>query len=179
MRLCFTIGVMALVLLAACNKKKEGEPGPTPPPPAVFLKDIVIPNLPSPYYYFEYDAAGKIVFASHASGDRNYEVLYNGGKISELRNNIMINHDTLRYFYDAAGKVSVIRYINENNVTYKRAFLTYNGNRLSRIEWDIIQQSGYAIDRTIDYTYMADGNLSEMTDHVLPVNGQFETTRTT
>jgi hypothetical protein len=177
MRLRFIIGLMTLVLLSACNKKKdEGEI--VTPPPAVFLKDITIPGLPSPYYFFDYDASGKISFASHASGDRNYEVLYNGDKISEMRNNNAINKDTLRYTYDAAGKISVINYIDKNNFNYKRCFLTYNGNKLQKIEWEANLVIGFILDRTMAFTYLADGNLSEMTDHVLPVNGQTETIKT-
>lgn len=176
------MALMTLVLLAACNKKKDDREVVTPDPvfPQVFLKDIVIPNLPSPYYFFDYDGAGNIIVASHASGDRNYGVFWENGRLTELRNDNMINHDTLRYTYDAAGKISVIRYISETNIIYKRAFITYNGNKLSSIEWDVRQAGGgYIIDRTITFTYHADGNLSEMNDHILPVNGQTETNRIT
>jgi hypothetical protein len=170
--------------LLSCNKKKEGEiiappPPPPPPPPTVFLKDITIPNLPSPHYHFEYDAAGKVIFFSYASGDRMYEVLYKGDKISEMRNNISINHDTLRYTYDAAGKVSVVKYIDEHNVNYKRCFLTYTGNQLQKIEWELKQPAGFIIDHSMTFTYLPDGNLSEMIDHTPPVNGQTESTRVT
>ena len=65
------------------------------PPPAVLLKDIVVPNLPSPYYHFEYDATGRVSAASFASGFTQYQVTYQGDQISELRNNTLGNQDRL------------------------------------------------------------------------------------
>lgn len=184
MRLSLIIGLMTLVLLSACNKKNDDgdivtPPPPPPPPPSVFLKDITIPNLPSPYYFFDYDGAGKIIHASHASGDRNYDVLWENGRITEMRNFNAVNKDTLRYTYDAAGKIIVINYIDKNNFNYKRCFLNYNGDKLQQIEWGANVGFGFILDRTMDLTYLADGNLSEMSDHVWPVNGQTETFKVT
>src|SRR6185369_1595200 len=59
-------------------------PPPPPPPPAVQLQDLVVPNLPSPFYHFEYDSAGRIGHASFASGFTSYEVVYADGRISAL-----------------------------------------------------------------------------------------------
>jgi hypothetical protein len=53
-RLSFVI--MAFVLFS-CKKENYVPPdssSPDPETPAVLLKNIVIPNLPSPYYHFEY-----------------------------------------------------------------------------------------------------------------------------
>ena len=54
--------IMVLVLfLFSCKKENTTVPNTPPPPPPpdqvrkVLLKDITIPNLPSPYYHFEYN----------------------------------------------------------------------------------------------------------------------------
>ncbi len=87
------------MLLFAC-KKQTGTyipqvPEPTVPP--VLLKDIVIPNLPSPYYHFEYDSTGKAILASFASGFTSYDIEYNGNRINAMQNNIIVNKDRLQY----------------------------------------------------------------------------------
>src|SRR5262245_53000991 len=77
---------------------------PAPPPTAtVLLKDIVIPELPSPYYHFDYDATGRVSNVSFASELTKYDVAYDGDRIKELQNNILVNHDRLVYAYDDAG----------------------------------------------------------------------------
>ena len=102
------------VLLFAC--KKEHTPDPVEPPVApakhVLLKDITIPHLPSPYYHFEYNTDSLPIKVDFGSGYTIYDVLYKGDTISEMRNNIFVNHDTLRYVYDNAGKLTQIKFIN-------------------------------------------------------------------
>ena len=92
-------------------------PDPAPSPSPVLLRDVVISNLPSPFYHFEYDTAGRIKFASYASDLTRYDVTYdNAGRLSEMRNNIIVNHDRLQYFYDDAGRVSEVRYVDRIGV---------------------------------------------------------------
>src|SRR5690349_8530866 len=72
--------IITAIAAAALACSDSGVTNPPPPPPTgVFLKDVVIPNLPSPYYHFEYDAAGRVLGASFASGVRNYNLTYDGG----------------------------------------------------------------------------------------------------
>jgi hypothetical protein len=53
----YLLFVIAIFVLASCKKDKYISPViPAPVIPTVFLKDVVIPRLPSPYYHFEYDA---------------------------------------------------------------------------------------------------------------------------
>src|SRR5258708_6889866 len=94
--------IVALGLLLAACRKDHTPLRPTPPPvsgPAkkVLLKDIVIPHLPSPYYHFEYNSDSLATKVDFASGYSIYDVLYKGNTIAEMRNNIIVNHDTLRY----------------------------------------------------------------------------------
>ena len=79
--------ILAAAIAACSNEPGTTAPPSAPPPaPAVLLKDIVIPNLPSPYYHFEYDTAGRVRAASFASGLRMYDVIYgDDGKITEMR----------------------------------------------------------------------------------------------
>lgn len=167
-----TMGVA--VLFVSC--KKDHRPDPVTPPAVIekhiLLKDITVPNLPSPYYHFEYNADSLVNKASFASDYTMYDVLYDGKRIREMRNNIIINHDTLRYSYDNAGKITMIKFINTANVIYRLVFFKYSGDLIKEIEWDQrVGDIGYIIDRTLDFTFYADGNVKTITEHRPPVNG--------
>src|SRR3984885_6296774 len=110
--------VVFTLLLASCKKDYTTNPPPPPPPDPVnkvLLKDITIPNLPSPYYHFEYNADSTVNRVDFDSGLTIYNVVYNGNRIGEMRNNVIVNHDTLRYVYDGAHRLTSIRFINEAN----------------------------------------------------------------
>ena len=112
------ISLLVFVLtVAACGGDTRFT---TEPPPAAtgLLKDIVASNLPSPFYHFEYDASGKITRASYASDLYVYDLTYRGDKLSEMRNNILVNHDRLVYNSDDAGRVVSVRYVDANGVTF-------------------------------------------------------------
>jgi hypothetical protein len=131
----------------------------------VQVKDIVVATLPSPYYHFAYDSTGRIAAVSFASGLTNYEVTYDGGRIAELRNNILVNHDRLVYVYDAAGRVALVKEIDEAGVVFMVVALSYDGQNLIGLERDSRVQGGFVIDKTMSMTYDADGNLQDLTEH--------------
>ena len=144
--------IVAAGLLACTDAPQTTAPlPPVPPAPPVLLRDIVIPNLPSPYYHFEYDTEGRVNAASFASGLRMYDVIYNGGRITEMRNNVIVNHDRLEYVYDDAGRVSAIRYVDGNGVVYTALFFSYAGQRLTAMERDRRVDGGLIIDKTISF----------------------------
>ncbi|MBL7745347.1 MAG: hypothetical protein JNN00_17875 [Chitinophagaceae bacterium] len=173
---CLWQVITVTLLLLSC--KKEQTPVVVPPPveKPVLLKDIVIPNLPSPYYHFEYNTTGDITAVSFASGLRMYDVLRSDNRISEVRNNTAVNKDRLQYIYDNTGKVSTVKYINEAGTEFRRCFLTYTGGQLRLIEWERKLNPGFAMERSIAFVYQADGNVLEITDHLFPVPGQNEAT---
>ena len=142
----------------------------------VLLKDIIIPHIPSPYYHFEYNSDSMVVKANFSDGFTIYDVIYNGNAIAEMRNNIFVAHDTLRYVYDNAGKVSQIVFINQANVLYRHVVFSYTGNQVSKIEWDHQDVASYLVDRTVTFTYYADGNVKTLADHRPAHNGSAETT---
>ncbi len=158
------VGLLSVVL-TACSDAVVAPPPPPPPPPAVQLKDIVLSNLPSPYYHFAYDSTGRIANVSFASGLTNYDVTYDGGRIAELRNNILVNHDRLVYVYDAAGRVTLIKEIDDSGVIFMVVNLTYDGPKLIGLERDSRVQGGFVIDKIMSMTYDADGNLQDLTEH--------------
>ena len=155
--------VACTLLLISCKKDHTTNPGTPPPSPQVqkvLLKDITIPHLPSPFYHFEYNADSMVTKVDFSSGYTIYDVLYNGNKISEMRNNIIVNHDTLRYIYDAAGKLGVINFINDANISYRHVFLAYTGDLVREIDWDHkVDNVGSLIDRVVKFTYFPDGNV--------------------
>jgi hypothetical protein len=149
--------------------KKEQTTGANPPPPPepvkkVLLKDITIPHLPSPYYHFEYNTDSSVKKVDFASGFSIYDVLYTGDKISEMRNNILVNHDTLRYFYDSTGKPELITFINSANVVYRLVNFFYSGNQVREIAWDQKVDDGYVVDRVLTFTYYPDGNVKTISE---------------
>ena len=177
MRHRYLLLFIAAIILFGCKKEKttiDPLPPPSTQPPTVLVKDIVIAHLPSPYYHFEYNAAGKVTFVSFASDFTRYDVVYDGDRIKEMRNNILVNKDTLRYSYDNTGRVNAIKYINEAGTIYTVLFFTYDGQKLIEIERDRKSGTGFIIDRIMTISYYPDGNLNELTYHYLPFNGQPE-----
>ena len=169
-------------IVSACNGDSgttapmSPPPPPPPPRPSVLLRDIVIPNLPSPFYHFEYDTAGRVIAASYASDLFRYDVRYEAGRISEMQNNIFVNRDRLQYVYDDAGRVASVRYVDANGVVFVALFLSYDGATLTRLERDRKVDGGFIVDKTMSLSYYADGNLKELTEHLRSPDGTETTT---
>lgn len=170
--------VIAMIAVAGLSSCSGDLPVTAPPPPAsVLLKDIVIPTLPSPYYHFEYDGQGKVSSVSFASGLTTYAVTYAAGRVSEVSNNTIANHDRLVYVYDDASRVAAIRETDENGVVFTALFFTYAGDKLIELERDRRVTGGFIIDKTMSFSYYPDGNLLELTEHRPAIDGvQPETT---
>ena len=169
--------IISVILAPSCNKDDNVIPQPPPPtPPAVLLKEIIVPNLPSPYYHFEYTDSGVIDKALYARGLRTYDVIYEGNKITEMKSTHVIDKDRLKYVYGGDGKITVIEYNNESGVVYKRAFLSFQGNQLQEMEWERKENGGFIVERTLSFVYQSDGNVLEVTDHRHPVTNQDEAT---
>ncbi len=175
-RLVFVIAAFVLVSCKKENSIPAGPPSPEPTIPAVLLKNIEIAHLPSPYYHFEYDAEGKVVFVSFASDFTRYDVLYNGDKITEMKNNILVNKDKLQYSYDNEGRISTVTYADSTGIIYTRLNLSYDGKKLVKIERQRKSGNAFIIDKTLTMSYYPDGNLQDLTYHYLPFNGQAEAT---
>jgi hypothetical protein len=171
-RLGLTFTIAAVL---ACGDAGEPEDG-GPPPAAVLLKDVVISHLPSPYYHFEYEPGGQITRVSFASDFLIYDVLYQDGRITELRNNTLGNMDRLQYVYDAAGRVETVNYLDATGIVFTRVLLTYDGDKLIRLDRERKLDPGFTIDKTMSFSYYADGNLEEIVEHRPALNGQEATT---
>jgi hypothetical protein len=172
-----------LVILAAAALACSGDPGTTepapPPPPPVLLKEIVIPNLPSPYYHFEYDMAGRVSTLSFASQFFTYDVGYDSnGRISEMRNITLATGTRLDYVYDDAGRVGAVKYVDSNGATFTVLFFSYDGQKLTGIERDRRVEGGFIIDKTVSLSYYPDGNLRELTEHRPAIEGQQDASTT-
>jgi hypothetical protein len=175
MRSVFFSLMMTSLSLLSCKK----EPDPISVPPVqikkVLLKDITIPNLPSPYYHFEYRSDSIATKASFASDLNMYDIVYDGTRISEMRSNTFANKDTLRYLYDNTGKLSLIRFIDKDGIIYRRVFLTYNGSQLTEIEWEHKENNtGFLIDRNLKFSYYPDGNVKQVSEHRPATSSQAE-----
>lgn len=175
MRKLFVLLALASVIIQTSCKKNHVVPTPLPENPSarkILLRDIVMPHLPSPYYHFEYNEDSLPVKANFASGYTIYNILYANDRISEMQNSIIVNHDTLRYEYDNAGKLVLINFISESNVNYRRAKFTYIGDQVSMIEWDFRQGgSDFAVDRTLTFDFYTDGNVKTIVEHRFPHSG--------
>jgi len=167
--------LLIFMVLLSCKKDKiESNPSSTPPLPPLLLKDIVVPHLPSPYYHFEYDSSGKPVFVSFASDLTRYHVTYDGDRIIEMQNDILVNKDRLQYIYNASGKLETVNYTDSTGIVYTVVNFTFDGQKLVKIERKKKSGGNFITDKTMTMTYHPDGNLFELTYHYLPVNGMQE-----
>jgi hypothetical protein len=173
-------GAALIVLLLGCGESSTGPGnggggggggGGQVPPPAVLLRDVVIPHLPSPYYHFDYDTTGRVIAASFASGFTMYEVIYQGDRISQLRNNTLGNQDRLAYAYDGAGRVTGIDYLHPDDSVFTRLTLSYDGVQLTGLERQRLIGGSFVVDKTMAFSYYPDGNLEELTVHRPAING--------
>jgi hypothetical protein len=146
------------------------------PAPQVLLRDVVLSNLPSPYYHFEYGTGGRISRVSFASGFTMYDVIYEGDRIGELRNNTLGNTDRLQYVYDGAGRVEIIVCRDAAGTVFMRFYMTYDGERLIKLERERKVDVGFVLDKTLSFSYHPDGNLSAIEDHRPAIDGQPATT---
>lgn len=169
--------LLAGTLLFSCRKDRNNPPPVTPPPASdaqtLLLKDLVVQNLPAPYYHFEYDDSGYITKSGFSSGLRSYDVSYSSRRIGEMRSTHAINKDKLLYQYEN-GKPFLIKYMDQGGINYKRCFISYNADgQLDKMEWDRkMANAGFAIERTLSFTYYADGNLHRLTDQRHAIDNQ-------
>lgn len=155
----------------ACSGDGHSITPPPDPGPTVLLKDIVIPNLPSPFYHFEYDGTGRITLASFASDLNVYNLSYADGRLSEMRNNILVNKDRLAYVYDDGGRVAEVRISDQTGVLRTRHQLTYAGQRLVRMDRYRLSNATFILDQSLSMSYDANGNLLELTEHLPAIEG--------
>jgi hypothetical protein len=148
-------------------------PPPPPPPPAkVLLKDIVVDRLPSPFYHFAYDQAGTITGVSYASELMSYDVSYLGTRIREMQTRDAGNRVRLVYAYDADGRVTEVRYVDATGATFTLVDYTYEGDKLTGVERSRrVSSGGLAIDKTMSLTYWPDGNLKDLAQHRVKLDG--------
>jgi hypothetical protein len=161
----------SVLVLASCSSDRTIT-APPPPPASVLIKDIVADRLPSPFYHFDYDADHRLSAVSFASGLISYDLVYDGGRISELRdNNIVLgNHNRLVYVYDDARRVVSVKYTDDTGV-FTVLFFTYSGQQLTKLERDLRVTGGFIIDKTMSFSYYPDGNLFELTEHRPAIEG--------
>jgi hypothetical protein len=170
----------AMLTILSC--KKEHNSGSEQDPPhatQVLLKDYMVNN--NPWYHFEYDNENRIITAVSQSSLDTMHVIYDGNRIKEMRNDIVGNHDTLRYTYDNSGMVSLITFIGASaDFQYRHIHFTYSGQQLKEIVWDFKDGThGFKVDRQLSYAYYPDGNVRQVTDHYPPLNSQQEATNIT
>jgi hypothetical protein len=169
-----SFSILLMIFLLSCKKETNTNIIAPPPSPVALLKDVVLSRLPSPYYHFEYDSSNKVSFISFASDLTRYHVIYEGGRIIELRNDILVNKDRLLYFYDNDGRVKAINYVDSMGVVYTKISLTYDGQELIKLERQKKQGIDFITDKEMTMTYYPDGNLFELSYHYFPVNGLTE-----
>jgi len=158
------------VTLAACSSDRISSP-PPPPTTGVLLKDVEYTRLPSPYYHFEYDDAGRITTASFASGLATYSLHY---YLTDRIHDIDVSAGTVHsliYTYDDAGRVAAIRERDDTGANAQLWFFTYDGQRLTAIERDRAVPGGFIVDLTMSFLYDANGNLLQLGQHYPSIDG--------
>jgi hypothetical protein len=167
MKSALVLSLSLCLLFATC--KKEDSKVITPPPSSSqpLLKDIVYQGLPSPYYYFEYDVNNRINKASFASEAFMYQLQYQGNQLKEMKSIIASTKIKTIYQYDEGGRIAFIKINSEDgSTTFKQGFLSYNSQgRLTELEWELNITVGFALQRTLSFTYDNNGNVTERRDH--------------
>jgi len=161
---CFA-ALAAAVLLGCADAAPAGpDPVPVDVPPVVRLKDVVVPDLPSPYYHFEYDADGRVTVASFASELTHYEVGYEQGKIHRMTNSVG-DHSHLEYAYDASGRVAAIDDVLADGSLLIAHQLIWSGAKLARVDRYRRLGETMVLNKTTTLRYDATGNLHEIEEH--------------
>jgi hypothetical protein len=180
MRYSYLVLALLSILFFSCKKDKvivvtppPDQPPAEPAPPGL-LKDIVIPNLPSPYYHFEYTVSGRMGLASFASDLNTYDLVYTGVRLTEMKNTIGASRVRLQYDYDNAGNVSLVKYVNRDGVINRRVFLTYNGRQLTQLIRERKSGNFFIVDKVMEFLYYPDGNLMQLTDRRRPLGSSAE-----
>src|SRR5689334_19088200 len=175
-RASLIVAAVAATALAACEYSPTSY---TPPPPnSVLLKDMQVERLPSPYYHFAYDAAGRLQSASFASGLRTYRVDYAGSRISDMATTFFADNDSLSYAYDEAGRVGFIKYLRAGAIRAV-VFFQYDGARLVGVERDVRVAGGYIMDKVSTLRYDNAGNLHQLIQHRPAIDGVQDDATTT
>lgn len=166
--------------IAACSDAIA--PNPVQPPAEGLLKDVELSSLPSPYYHFEYDADGRVSLVGFASGIRTYVVAYEGDRISEMdevsyfNGTILGTADRLVYQYDDAGRVDMVSYRHPDGLVFTTVQFVYESDKLKGIVRSRLVDGALLGDKTMAFSYYADGNLERILEHLLPVDGQPDVT---
>jgi hypothetical protein len=166
---------MLPILFLSCKKEKGTVDQPPTPDVAtakVLLKDMVVPNLPSPNYHFEYNADSTVAVASYASDFRKYNIAYAWDRISAMTNDIAGLQERVEYLYDNAGRVIQVNYINVLGILDTKVFFTYDGKKLTKLERQRILGSEFVVNKVMTFFYYEDGNLKEIIDHRPAVDGR-------
>jgi len=159
---------LLLGVIASCEESRVTNVPPPPPPPAIQLKDIIASSLPSPYYHFEYDAAGRVSRASFASDLRTYDLKYDGDRLTEMDN--LRSPDSLQYVYRTDGKVGLVKYVNHTSVV-RVVELFYDGARLTKLQRSVRVTGGFIVEKTVELIYGSDGNVRQRIEHFPPIVG--------
>ena len=154
--------------LAACSSDRIS----APPAPAtgVLLKEVVYDRLPSPYYHFDYDDAGKLSGASFASGAATYALHYQGDLIHDVDVGSGAA-DRLFYTYDDSGRVAAIRDRDASGANAQLWFFTWAGKQLTSVERDRAVTGGFIVELVMGFQYDPQGNLLEMSQHYPSLDG--------
>ena len=171
------LSILTAVLTACQTDPDPTAPPPIVPEPATLLRDVVVQSLPSPYYHFDYDAGSRVSAVSFASGLTSYDVTYDGDRIAEMRNNTVVNHDRLTYFYDTSGRLNTITEADANGSLFATLVFTYDGRQLTGVRRTRRINSGFVVDKRMSMSYYPDGNVLEITERRPAIEGvQDETT---
>jgi len=172
MRYRYLLFLAVTGVFIACSKQNEIITTPPQPPdlpvPTVLLKDIVVPNLPPPYYHFEYNSDSTISVAAFASNFKRYDVHYVNGRISEMITGLQ---EKLQYLYDNTGKLITVNYFDQLGTFSMQFLFNYEGQKLIELQRNRLLGAVFLHNKTMSFSYYPDGNLKEIIDHRPGITG--------
>ena len=167
MRMKCSLAVLVLVIGYSCKKINIDYP-PLPDPNFVDLrlKDIVVLNLPSPYYHFEYGNDGHISKFDFATG-WFYNMSYTGDNLTLMNNiNPGLGNDSVQYIY-SNDTLRLIVVTSNAGIPYRRGHITYNSaGQLEKLDWELkLPNEPFQNENSMTFSYYADGNVKDIVHH--------------
>lgn len=107
-----------------------------------------------------------------------------GGASAVLLQDVVVAHLPSPYYhfeYEPGGRIKRVSFASDflsYDVLYvfARVRLTYDGDKLNKLDRERKLAAGFTIEKTLSFSYYADGNLEEIVDHRPAINGQEATT---
>ena len=160
------VTALLVLVLASCGKDEPTIPIPVPTDTlsdarTVLLKQVVVQNLPSPFFKFVYDEDHFVTEASFASSLDVYKMEYEDKRVKKVSNTK--NGRYMLYNYSNGNVASINEFGLNNQKLVSYEFLYNSTGKLIQVNWKLFaENAGGEIYKQHKLSYHADGNLAKL-----------------